>query len=334
VRALPRGRRSLAGIAAARRLRHPARGEQRPVRIAQQLAREDDEVGATVGDDRLRVGRLGDHPDGSGRDPRLAAYPIRERGLVQRAERDRSRRHRNGAARARVDQVDALVAQQPGQRDRLIEVPAAGHVVRRREPHEQRVALRPYAAHRACDLKCQPRAVLERAAPAIGAMVDQRREELVHEISVRAVDLDDRTAGVERAAGAVGERTNDRRDAGFVERRRRRIGRVERIDSGCDRRPPAGRERNGPRTLPRPLGRALPSGMRELRAPCGTLASAEACDPRELGDVLVLPNPQILRRDPSLGGNRDRLGEHERGTADGSASEVHDVPIVGETVGR
>lgn len=49
------------------------RGVQWPVGVAEQLARQQDEVSLSGADDLVGLGRLGDHADGSGGDFGLAA---------------------------------------------------------------------------------------------------------------------------------------------------------------------------------------------------------------------------------------------------------------------
>jgi hypothetical protein len=72
--------------------------------------------------------------------------------------------------------------------------------------------------------------------------------------------------------------------------------------------------------------------MRELHARHRALRLDEAEDAREHLDVLVCPQPEIVRADPALGQHGRRLGEHRRGAADGAAAEVHEVPVVREAV--
>ena len=50
-------------------------------------------------------------------------------------------------------------------------------------------------------------------------------------------------------------------------------------------------------------------------------------------DVVVAPDPEILRADAPLGGDGRRFGEHERRAADGAAAQVDQMPVVGEAVG-
>jgi len=58
----------------------------------------------------------------------------------------------------------------------------------------------------------QSHPVLQRAAPTVGAPVDQRREELVEQVPVRGVDLHTVKAGIVGDLGGAGEAGDDRFD--------------------------------------------------------------------------------------------------------------------------
>jgi hypothetical protein len=81
---------------------------ERPVRVAQHGAGEDDQIGAALPDDLVGLRRIRDQPDGRRGDAGSAADRLRERHLVAGSERNR--RVRDVAARAAVDDVDAAVA--------------------------------------------------------------------------------------------------------------------------------------------------------------------------------------------------------------------------------
>ena len=84
--------------------------------------------------------------------------------------------------------------------------------------------------------------------------------------------------------------------------------------------------------FPRLLRGRLAPGMRKLHPRRSSLCLDEAGDPRQRFDVLVLPDAQILRRDPALRSHRARLGEHQPGTTHRPGAEVHEMPIVRESV--
>ena len=86
-----------------------------------------------------------------------------------------------------------------GQRIVVVDVVGGTH---RREPHANALAA-PDRGDRLHHLEQQPRAVFDRAAVRVGALVRARTDELVEQIAVGAVDLDAIEAGVERMAGAA-----------------------------------------------------------------------------------------------------------------------------------
>ena len=60
----------------------------------------------------------------------------------------------------------------------------------------------------------------------------------------------------------------------------------------------------------------------------------ERGDALEFWDVLVLPDAEIAWGDAGFRADGVGLGDDEAGAANGAASEVHEVPIVGKTVDR
>jgi len=110
------------------------------------------------------------------------------------------------------------------------------------------------------------------------------------------------------------------------------VGFVEADGGGSDGLPAAFRGRNGTDYLPRNGHAGLAPGVGELGAGIGAVLVKEGRDALEFGDVLVFPDAEISRRDAALGANGVGLCEDEAGTADGAASEVNQVPVVGKAV--
>src|SRR5690606_30822454 len=110
------------------------RGLEGPAGVAEQFAAEEDEIGLSRAHDGIRLLRLGDEADGGGVDLRLTADPLGEGDLVARADGDLG--IGNEAATRAVDDVDAVLAEEPSELDRLVNVPAAFHPVRRGDADE------------------------------------------------------------------------------------------------------------------------------------------------------------------------------------------------------
>ena len=215
-------------------------GFQRPVRLAQQLARQQHHVGFAAADDVVGLRGAGDQADGAGRDAGLARGCARRTAPGSRARpgsrpsgRGRRRSSRSGRRRAsfsrRASATDCSMSQPP----------SAQSVPEMRTNSGQSLG---HAARTArTTSRSEPHAVLERAAVLVGALVAQRREELVQQVAVGGVDLDHPEAGVPGALGRVDEGVDDAVDARGVERLGHRIVVVEGDGAGRDRRPAAGR---------------------------------------------------------------------------------------------
>ena len=268
------------------------RGVKGPVGIAQHLARQQHEVGLIVADDLVGLGRPGDHADRSGGDIRFAANSLSERRLVPRPDRDL--RLLDIAARRAIDHIDAKSEQLARKLDRLVDVPSALDPVGRREADEQRAALRQDAPHRSDAFADESRAVVERAAVSVGAAVAERRQKLVDQISVRAVNLDHPEAGGERALSRDGEGTMH--SMNLVDRHfiRHGVGIIERDGARRERAPSARRLGNGAIPRPGPIRAGLPAGMGQLNAGASALSVKKACDPFERLEMLLAPDAEVL----------------------------------------
>jgi hypothetical protein len=66
--------------------------------------------------------------------------------------------------------------------------------------------------------------------------------------------------------------------------------------------------------------------------PQAQLILDETENPRQHRNVIVRPNPQILRTDSCFRKHGRGLGHHHRGATHGAASQMHEVPIVRESV--
>ena len=74
------------------------------------------------------------------------------------------------------------------------------------------------------------------------------------------------------------------------------------------------------------------AGVGELGAGVGAMLMEEVGDALELGDVLVFPDTEVGGGDAAFGVYRCGLCDDEAGTANGAASEVDEMPFVGESV--
>ena len=132
---------------------------QRPVRITQQLAGQENDIRLTGAQNVFGLSRLGDHSYGASRDFRFLANPLGEAGLITRPSGNFRIRRR--AAGRNIDQVHTQRLEPPRQLDGFIGIPAVLHPVSGRNPDKQRQLFGPHRAHRFGDLQHQADAIFE-----------------------------------------------------------------------------------------------------------------------------------------------------------------------------
>ena len=146
------------------------------------------------------------------------------------------------------------------------------------------------------------------------------------------VDLDDLEARRECASGGGLERLDHVPDAGDGQCLGRPLTGPERHRARRHGGPAPDVERQLLAALPGPRHAGLPPGMGELDARDGALRADRVHDGGEPLDVPVLPDAEVLCRDPAAGGDGGRLGEDEPRPANCAASEVYDMPVTGGAV--
>ena len=194
-------------------------GVEGPVGVAEELTGEQDEVGLTGANDLVGLGWFGDHSDGGGGDLGLAVDGVGVMDLVAGADGDLLR----GviAAGRDVYEIDICLLEEFGERDGLREIPAfaegLGSPVGGGDADEDGQMLWPRGADGFDHFEGESGAVFEAAAVLVGAVVGERREELVEEIAVGGVDLDEVEASGEGAMSCCDEVGDDFVHAGAVE---------------------------------------------------------------------------------------------------------------------
>ena len=227
-------------------------GVKGPVRVAEELTSEQDEVGLTGANDLIRLGWFGDHSDGSGGDLGLAVDGLGVVDLVAGADWDLL----GGvvATGGDVYEIDICLLEEFGEGDGLGEVPACaeglGSPVGGGDADEKRQVLGPGGADGFDDFEGEASAVFEAAAVFVGAVVGERREELVQEVAVGGVYLDEVEAGGEGAMGCCDEVGDDLVHAGAIECGGEGVGLVEADGGGGDGLPAAFGGGNGAGWLP------------------------------------------------------------------------------------
>src|ERR1039458_7199896 len=90
---------------------------------------------------------------------------------------------------------------------------------------------------------------------------------------------------------------------------------------------------NRPEAFPWPVGTGFASGMGQLHTGYTALLMNEADDSGQRRNVIVTPDTQVLRTDAALGNNGSCLGKHQSSPAHGAAAQMHEMPVVGISVG-
>ena len=142
-----------------------------------------------------------------------------------------------------------------------------GDPVGRRDARPDRPLGGERGTHDVEDLERETHPVLEASAVGVGALVGDRREELVQQVAVRRMDLDAVDAEARGALRRGREVGADLLHAGGVERVRRLLAGRMRHGRRRDRGPAAGLVvRHLRAALPRRAARGLAAGVRELHA--------------------------------------------------------------------
>src|SRR6185437_822012 len=149
--------------------------------------------------------------------------------------------------------------------DRLFDVPAALDPVRRGNAQGDGPICREHGTHSIEHLEREAHPILQAAAIFVSAAVRQRREELVEQIAVRAVQLNGGETELSATRGGLRKRLANTRQSVSVQLERRVFSLEERDGRGRDRLP-AVRRIGGDLSAPEPwlVGRCLAPGMAEL----------------------------------------------------------------------
>src|SRR4051794_9832245 len=107
------------------------------------------------------------------------------------------------SARRAIDRVDADVLERLGKTDRIFQIPNAALAVHDRATEKDRTIARPGGAHGVGALEGKPHPPRAVTAIGIGALVCDRRQELMNEIAVSAVDLADVVSGLRGSLGRL-----------------------------------------------------------------------------------------------------------------------------------
>ncbi len=194
--------------------------------------------------------------------------------------------------------------------DRFLRVPSAVDPIRRRDAHEERQPLRPNRTHRFDQLERERHAVCEHAAVTVGAMVGERREKLVRQITVCEMQFDHVDAQTNASLRGRDEVVAHFLQTGIVECLRNVRTDVVGERRRGNRRPSAA-VLDRPAALPRRQRRSFAAGVRELHADFAVAPSPdEAHRSLHSGFVRIAVEAQAMRRDAPLRAHVGRFEEH------------------------
>ncbi len=307
-------------------------GMEGPVGVAQQLAAEQHEVGFSFSHDCVGLNGFGNHAHGCGGNASLAADSGGKVDLESGADGDLG--VRNLSTRGNVNEIDAVLAQELGELDGFIDGPAAGNPVSCGEADKERQVVRPLGADGVNNGEKQTDSILKAASVSIRALVGERREELVEQVTVGGMNLDHVEASLEGAASSQNKSVDDGGDAGLVESLGWGVVGREGQGAGRDSLPAAlgGQERamSGEGSL----GAGLAAGMGQLNGCAGALRVNELNNSPESGNVSIAPKPEITGGDAALGKDSGGFQDDQAGATLNAATQVDEVPISGEAVPR
>lgn len=299
---------------------------KRPIGIAQEFAGEQHQVGFAGTDDFVRLFGFSDHSDCAGEDFGFALDAFRERDLVAGA--DLHFGIRNHGAGGTIDQIDFARFKLAGERDGIVKRPSAFFPIRCRDADEERKVLRPDGAHGLSQFENEANAILERSAVLISAMIGERREKFVREISVGAVKFEGFESGGEGAACGLGERFDDGVDSSEGERFGRPFLRAKWNVAGSNSLPSPGFQRYlSAIVLPWNVAACFSSGVRNLNAGNRAVLLNESRDALEHRDVFVFVDSMIAGANASACFYRSGFDDDKSSTTHGAAAEMDEVPI-------
>ena len=244
--------------------------------------------------------------------------------LQQRSRRDhRQERHGGVVVACRdVERVDQGV-EHLGEGEPVVHRQAALVGLLDAEPVDQREVGADLLAHRADDLEREPRPVLEWPAVLVGALVGLGREELLEQVSVRAVELDGVEPGGDSPARPLAVLVDQARDLVELDRPRRRPERARDVRGRGDRRLVA-------------FGvalRVLPAGVVDLDRNLRALVVHGFGEIRQRADKAVVVDADgVSNGPPDFPVDRCVLEDDEPNAAPRPCPVVLDEPLAGLTV--
>ncbi len=146
------------------------------------------------------------------------------------------------------------------------------------------------------------------------------------------VQFDDFKTRVKRTHRRDCKLLDDRMDIADRHFTRRLIPRRKSCRARPDHLPPSARLIDGPSARPGQIRAGLATGVGQLNRRHTPLLPDKCRDPFERLGMFIRPNPAIRRRYPPLRRDCGSFHTHQRRPADGTAAQMHQVPVGGHSI--
>ena len=280
-----------------------------------------------------------DQADSHGLDAGLLAQGLGKGHLIAVADRRAAHRPRKNATGAAVDHIDADRLELASEHDAVVRAPAG--IIIHRQAHEDRQVGRPVGAHAFGNFERKATTVGRAAAVLIGALIGLRRQKLMNQKTVGAMNFNGIESGRPSTRSRSPEGLHHLADFGGGERpRHRRIG-IGRQGTGrnqfpgvpvvghtaCCRQLGKSRLGQGLAALPGPAGAGLAARVPQLDAGFGAAAMNEIDDPLEMRHEGVIPQAEVAHRAAAAPLDLGRLHHHQTDTARCIPAGIHQMPV-------
>ena len=281
---------------------------QGPIGVAQQHARQIDPIRMAFIQNGLRLLRFRNQANRGSDDAGTFFHCRRARHLIARPKRDLLARVI--AAGRHIHEIHAKRLEAARQFHGFFRGPAAIHPIRMRNAHTQHGIGRHGSAHGGGDFKRQARAAFKIAAPTIIALIGQRAQELMQQVTMRGMQFDQPIAGLDGTPGGRDKGFNGRGNIGF-----RHGARRDEIAESLGRGAKGFPGRLCRAWQPSLLARCLAPGMGQLNGRHGAKRGKGRCQLRVACQMRVRPDADIAGADAAFRHHGGGFHHHHAGTA-------------------
>jgi hypothetical protein len=304
----------------------------RPIRVAEHLAGQKDQVGLALGDKGVRLAGVSDHAHSRGGNAGFSTDPGGKRRLE--AGTDGNSGVGDLAAGGDVNKIDTARAEEPSEFYRLVDGPAALSPIRGGDADEEGQMSRPCGAHSVHNFKKQAGAVEEAAAVSVGAVVGKRGEEFMEQVAMGRMNLNEVKSCCERPLCTLCKGVDDGGDSGLIEGLGYSVVGSEGYSAGGDGLPAAFFWKQQAFAAEGYGHAAFAAGVGQLNTGADALRMDEADDLLEAWDVRIFPDAKVSGGDAAFREDGGSLEQDEARTTLSATAKMDEMPVVGESVLR